>query len=135
MPPAYSYAVSSLVTAGGFAVAVTAVNGTVATGSEGNFGFATAAVADYVKHLPFAACATPGFVLPATPAFRAAGREVFESFLSVELLFTCCKYELVSALLAGQDLVFKCHSNINPFQIKLLRLPVLALPYGESGKR
>lgn len=113
-----------------FAVTVTAVHRALTTGSEWYFSITTATGTGYGKHLPLA---SPGFVLPAPSAFRATCGEVFKSLFGVELLFTRCENEFVSALLAGKALVFKCHSVNNPFQIKLLRLPVLALPDGKAG--
>ena len=85
--------------------AVTAVHGTISTGLEGNLGFAAAAVADHGEHLPgSAAIAVLGFA--GITAGLAPTGLVLEAFLGVEFLFAGRENEFISAVTAGQSLVF-----------------------------
>ena len=85
--------------------AVAAVHGTISAGLEGNLGFASAAVADHGEHGP-GSSAVAVLGLAGVTAGLAAPGLVLEALLGVELLFAGGKDELVSAVTAGQCLVF-----------------------------
>ena len=84
--------------------ALTAVNGTISAGLEGNLGLAAAAVADHGEHL---AGGTAVAVLGTarSTASRAAAGLILEALLRKEFLFAGRENELVAALTAGQGLV------------------------------
>jgi len=77
--------------------ALAAVNGTIGLGLKGNLCLAAASSADCGKELT----GTTGSVLACVAACLAALGLVLETTLSVELLLTCGKYELVTTLFAN----------------------------------
>ena len=83
--------------------ALAAVYGTILTGLERNLTFLTAGCADCIVHLALASgtvCCLAGIT-----AGLATKRLVGETLFSVELLLSCSEGELLSAILADQNLV------------------------------
>ena len=76
--------------------ALAAVHGLVGLGLKGHSCLAAAFRADGSEELSGAA----GSVFACITASLAALRIVYETFFSIEFLFACCEYELVSAFLA-----------------------------------
>jgi hypothetical protein len=89
--------------------ALTAVNGTISAGLEGNLGLAAAAVADHGEHL---AGGTAVAVLGPTgsAAGGAAAGLILEALLREEFLFAGRENEFVAAITAGQGFVL-VHGN------------------------
>ena len=85
--------------------AVAAVHGTISAGLERNLGLTTAAIADHSEHLPGSATVA---ILGTTggTARRAAAGLVLKALLSKEFLLAGRENELVTAVTAGQSLVF-----------------------------
>ncbi len=84
---------------------VTAVHRTISAGLERNLGFASAAVADYGEHLP-GSTAVAVLGLAGVTAGLAPTGLVLEALLGVEFLFAGGENEFISAVTAGQSLVF-----------------------------
>jgi hypothetical protein len=83
--------------------AFAAVNRTVLTGLERNLGFATASSTSSGEPLSFAA----GGVFASIPAGFATLGFIYETFFSVEFLFSGGEYEFISAFFAGESFVFE----------------------------
>ena len=79
--------------------AVAAVNGTIRLGLEGNLSLTTAGGAGGGEELTGAT----GSLLAGVTAGLAALGLILEAALCVELLLSCCEYELCSAFLAKGD--------------------------------
>ena len=92
--------------------AVTAVYRTISAGLERNLGFASAAVTDHGEHLPGSA-AVAALRLAGVTAGLATTGLVLETLLGVEFLFAGRKNKFVSAVTAGQSLVF-VHGSYPP---------------------
>ena len=82
--------------------ALAAIYRSVACGLERNFSFLTAVSANCCEH--FSLLAISIFSLVA--ASLASLGFILETLFCIELLFTCCEYEIFSAFLALQCLVF-----------------------------
>ena len=90
--------------------AVTAVNRTIRLRLERNFRVLAALSANHMEHLTLTApLVTSTTTLVA--AVTAACRLILKALLCVELLLTGCEHEVISAFLAYECLVFKCHSS------------------------
>ena len=81
-----------------FGEAIAAVNRTLVSRLEGNFGFFSAVCANDGKHLAMLASIAVAAALIA--AVTAAGGLVLEAFLGVEFLFACAENEFLAAVLA-----------------------------------
>ena len=92
--------------------AVTAVYRPISAGLERNLGFASAAVADHGEHLP-GSTAVAVLGLAGVTAGLAPTGLVLEALLGVEFLFTGREDKFVSAVTAGQSLVF-VHGSYPP---------------------
>lgn len=82
-----------------------AVNGSIVGGLEGNFCFfatvCTCSCEEFFRFFSRFACVLSDL----TASFTSLGL-VLEAFFCIEFLFACCKYKLLSAILANQFLVF-----------------------------
>ena len=92
--------------------AVAAVHRTISAGLERNLGFASAAVADYGVHLPGSAAVAVLGLAGVAAGFAPAGL-ILEALFGVEFLFAGRENKFVSAVTAGQSLVF-VHGSYPP---------------------
>lgn len=85
-------------------VAGAAIDGAVVLGQERHLSLGATLSANHCMHLARGTLGTGSGAASGGAACRAAGRAatrlIHQTFLLVELLFTCCEYEIVSALTA-----------------------------------
>ena len=113
--------------------AIAAIYWTVVLRLEWNLSLLTALSTSYSEHLALLTLATLTGTTALIAAIAATNWLVLKALLCVELLLTCAKDELLTAILTYQSLIFKCHEKKSP--ILITEHPICNFKLSLSGEQ